>query len=369
MDNQMQTTIHKQRKNQTNSSSLSPVKNTSYTDTSKKSSLNKLVSNLKQRINNKCSLDKYVVHEETDIANLILESYIKIVSFNVGKMRSDEGKRLLVKNLIIREDPDICFLQETNLLEDDNYKIDGYETFLHFVHSGLICLIKETICRKEEDVNTNFGYNIESQIFKINVKNLEFFIINLYRNCNPDKSASLDVNKLFTYMEEKKYALVLGDFNAHNPIWRNYDVAHPSCLTTCSTGKDIEKGLNQTSIVSLNTGEPTHASGSAIDLAFATKNLANKAFWSVNDMSVSAYDHFGTTVFLQLEKINFPNSQPKKLYNKANWDTFKKAADMHIENSNLNEYSTKDLNALNDKNKQFVDMIIEAEKQAVPVKT
>ena len=86
-------------------------------------------------------------------------------------------------------------------------------------------------------------------------------------------------------------------------------------------------------------------------------------------MSVSAYDHFGTTVFLQLEKINFPNSQPKKLYNKANWDTFKKAADMHIDNSNLNEYSTKDLNALNDKNKQFVDMIIEAEKQAVPVKT
>ena len=104
-------------------------------------------------------------------------------------------------------------------------------------------------------------------------------------------------------MESKKSAIAIGDFNAHNPIWKNFDNNKQNSLKICPTGKIIEDALNESTVTILNNGEATHAKGGAIDLAFATKNIAHKATFQVNDMLLSENDHFGISVFVQIAKF------------------------------------------------------------------
>ena len=170
-------------------------------------SLKQTISQLKQRINNPSSLDKYnkCLESKCTIESQIKENFLKIISWNVGKMKEIK-KRSHIMQQILQEDPDIVVLQETNLISDDDFIVPGYTVKVNATDSGLLCMIRNTIMFSEltQDISP-FGKNIEHQIFKITLKdNIEIHIINIYRNPIPSKQAVLAPKKLFEYMERKK---------------------------------------------------------------------------------------------------------------------------------------------------------------------
>jgi len=82
--------------------------------------------------------------------------------------------------------------------------------------------------------------------------------------------------------------ILLGNFNAHNPIWGS--------TKTDPRGKEIEKLLDKDNIALLNDSTPSHinlANGnfSCIDLAFCSSSLAHRIEWKVLP-DIFSSDHF-----------------------------------------------------------------------------
>jgi len=112
-------------------------------------------------------------------------------------------------------------------------------------------------------------------------------ILNIYRHLNLQTPSSF-FHKLFFYTLSFKYALLLGDFNAHHPIWDNSRQDRP--------GELLYQNYETTSLILLNDSSCTHISppgtlNSTIDLSFATCGLAPLCVFSVEPDSCGS-DHF-----------------------------------------------------------------------------
>jgi len=95
-------------------------------------------------------------------------------------------------------------------------------------------------------------------------------IFNMYRHPNSQTPSSF-FRKLFSYISSFKYAILLGDFNAHHYTWDNGKQDR--------SGEYIYRNFESTNLVLLNDGSCTHISppgisNSTIDLSFATCDLA-----------------------------------------------------------------------------------------------
>ena len=99
--------------------------------------------------------------------------------------------------------------------------------------------------------------------------------------------------------------LLLGDFNAHNPLWGG-DILD-------SEGKVIEDIINNNNVVLLNDGTMTYHnlyfnSFSAIDLSICSSDIARDFNWSVNEY-LNDSDHFPSHLkFVR----NVPTETPPK---------------------------------------------------------
>ena len=111
--------------------------------------------------------------------------------------------------------------------------------------------------------------------------------------------------------------LILGDFNAHSPIWGGSYSDTP--------GSHIEHILSTTTMCCLNDGAPTyrstaHGSYSAVDLSLASDITAPHFDWAVLDDRFSS-DHY--PILLQ-HTASTPTTQiPQYNLSKANWDLFR----------------------------------------------
>ena len=99
--------------------------------------------------------------------------------------------------------------------------------------------------------------------------------------------------------------LLLGDFNAHNPLWGG-DIL-------VSEGKVIENIINDNNVVLLNDGTMTYHnlyfnSYSAIDLSISSSDIALDFNWSVSEY-VNGSDHF--PIHLKFAR-NVPTETPPK---------------------------------------------------------
>ena len=337
--------------------------------------LSQTIKKLKNRLQSKNPLEQYNELNNTDKnwKEIIKENYLKVISWNVGKMK-DERKRELIKKQLLIEDPDIVILQETNIENKEDFEIAGWQTGVtekkEQNDTGLLYLVRDTILFEEIKVNgREFGTNIEKQIIKITLLDgLEFYLINLYRNPTKGKNAVLDALDRCEYMEKNKRVIVMGDFNAHNPLWTKYDPEIKSTQNTCVTGENIEKALNLTNIVLLNNKEYTYTkmtkaglTKSALDLTFTTKNLATKATWSTNSLYS---DHFGITLYLQTGKLDIEKT-PKKRYEKANWDLYKQKNDELINKNTNGEINT--IQKLESESKTLIEMFNKSAEHSIPM--
>lgn len=122
--------------------------------------------------------------------------------------------------------------------------------------------------------------------------------------------------------------LILGDFNAHSPIWGG---THSDLH-----GGRIEKILEQTSLCCLNTDLPTyrstiHNTFSAIDLSFASDDVAPFFDWSVVQDRYSSDHH----PILLTYSDQCPAAQiPSYNLSKANWEQYE------LSSMNISDFSS-----------------------------
>ena len=282
------------------------------------------------------SIENPNVDEKKDLENL------KIIQWNSRKMKG-KPKQDRIKIDIQRINPDIFAFQETNLKElkpsmkypsnktnsnktnpvenDSCFEVEGYNIEIQEGRTGLIIGYKKSLKLEKIEDNICFGRNLEHQIYKVHISPKPITLINIYRNCTSEANSALDPQKLFEYMSTQKSAIAVGDFNAHHPLWKKYKNTDSKYFKPDlnNTGRDIVKALETSNIMILNTGQSTHTSGSAIDLTFATPDIASKANWDINDNLLS--DHYGIETLIPYKKTVQPYENTKN-YKNADWEKY-----------------------------------------------
>ncbi|XP_076067748.1 uncharacterized protein LOC143040552 [Oratosquilla oratoria] len=151
--------------------------------------------------------------------------------------------------------------------------------------------------------------------------------------------------------------IVVGDFNRRDALWEDgYPRSSPEL---CSQ-------LDAADIVLLNDGRhtrlpdcPEHGT-SALDLSFASPNIAGITEWAVQDDPLSS-DHLPITVTLHLTPTTHPPpSQATLNLGKADWTTFQ----AHLADAHLKLELTRPIEELNT---LFTDIVLEAARLAIPV--
>ncbi|XP_058816295.1 aldo-keto reductase family 1 member B1-like [Topomyia yanbarensis] len=134
------------------------------------------------------------------------------------------------------------------------------------------------------------GINLEMYNKEASDINYELLIIKPY--APPDqkivKTVAEKIGELLKYLKKVDGELLLtGDFNARHPLWE--EEARP-----CEKAKTIVQELDASKLILLNNGQTTtipriNCAPTAIDLSFATREIAAHASWEV------VQEEFGST--------------------------------------------------------------------------
>ena len=144
--------------------------------------------------------------------------------------------------------------------------------------------------------------------------------------------------------------LLLGDFNAHSPVWGD--------SRRDGRGKLIESFLQDNDLILLNSKSPTfvhsaYNSTSAIDLTVASPTIALDFQWSVHD-DLCGSDHF--PIFLTTHAEDNA-THPRYNFKKANWNLFGDLCSRSIDQKILESNCPVEL---------FTEKITAAAREAIP---
>ena len=215
--------------------------------------------------------------------------------------------------LIITEtNPVAICLQETKL-NTELFQLRGYSAYHHITSKKIACggssiFIKTNILHRK--INTN------SEIQAVAIR---FTLGRPLTMCSiyipPDQNVSY--YELHSLVKElPKPILLLGDFNAHSPLWGSHK--------SNSKGKIIEKLLEDENLCILNDGTPTfyssiNLSPSYLDLTIIDSNLYTEFTWNVMDENCGS-DH--QPILLTTRSKNTSEIQEKWNFHKADWNKF-----------------------------------------------
>lgn len=210
---------------------------------------------------------------------------MEILQWNCnGAMRHFEDLKLIIHNI----NPAIIGLQETNFTDRSILQLNGYQIFVQNrigysrTSGGVAIYVKDSW--EVEEIPINNPNNLEIIVIKI-IAPIKLTIINTYLpNSNPTPWESL--TKILKNIHNN--FLIIGDFNAHNPIWGSQH--------TCTRGQAIEKIIDDLKLFPLNTGSHTHFNvatnnTSAIDLSLCNSKYLHRFDWNVLSEE-SASDHY-----------------------------------------------------------------------------
>lgn len=116
--------------------------------------------------------------------------------------------------------------------------------------------------------------------------------------------------------------LLLGDFNAHNPLWGSG--------RRDARGALVERLLLSGGLCLLNTTEATHFSSAtqtftSIDLSFSDPTLLPLISWRVIP-NPHGSDHFPIILEFQTPAISLPMRSPRWKFDRADWSVFEQAS-------------------------------------------
>ena len=160
--------------------------------------------------------------------------------------------------------------------------------------------------------------NNEFQVsaIRIQLENQKYILCNVYNQ--PSKNYDFDnLQTIFNNFHEPM--IVLGDFNAHNPIW------DCNTVTSDQAGNLIENLMNVNNLCCLNDNETstyfskTHSTMSSVDISLCTDNIVDQFEWAVCDELYSS-DHF--PIIISYLHRNHEEHIPHYNINKADWEMF-----------------------------------------------
>ena len=238
-----------------------------------------------------------------------------MTNFICWNCRGFNNKRDEIRD-IISDHRSICFVfQETHLTKNDKVTFRGYTTFGKDYHSseratgGVALLVSNDFPHNPIPLNTH----IQAVAVQIHIRQL-ITVCTLY--LPPDYSLQQhDLNSLI--MQLPTPFAILGDFNAHSPLWGSPDAN--------LRGQLIEDFITGNSLCVVNNVDNTYfhepsKTFHAIDLFICSPILFPYFIFSVsNDLHSS--DHF--PLFISFHDFNhvYPKNS-RYIYDKANWSTF-----------------------------------------------
>ena len=197
------------------------------------------------------------------------------------------------------KNPDIIIVQETNLLKDIHFRIEGYETILRFgerksrregTGRGLIIALKREhngwIVRKEENEHAQI---LTAEIYLNNKQKM--FVTNIYRKT---KKYTKEEGMNFWNMIKMEHTLdnhiIAGDFNAHHTLWGD---------SKCDpVGEVIAEGLLVEGYSLHNKNDITFRSmkegnrDTAVDLTLSRKIICKNQSWKTLELHGSDHHPF-----------------------------------------------------------------------------
>ena len=148
----------------------------------------------------------------------------------------------------------------------------------------------------------------------------------------------------------------MGDFNAHSPLW--YEDK------TDRRGAALQTFIEDYDFTLLNPGISTHQKNnggtSTLDLAFASKPLANKCEWLLAEDNTWGSDHFPIKIIIGENPYLEHNTEVLWKLNKADWNRYQSAL---ISFDNNQSFYSKDVNIYSE---NITNHILKAARDAVP---
>ena len=221
--------------------------------------------------------------------------------------------------------PDVICLQETFLSSKYEPIISGYSIVRkdrppHLGRGGGVCfLVKSSISFNELSISFT---DEKVQFLGIQINDLVLF--NVY---NPPTNKLL-TSALNSVVCGHPKLLLLGDFNAHHPMWGS--------ATSNWNGRTISSIVEQHDFVVLNIASPTHFSTNAsnvawslLDLTIASPRLASKCTVHVTGDFLGS-DHSIVTTRIMGERAWHACPPPRWSFSKANWVAFSEQCEQKL---------------------------------------
>ena len=205
-------------------------------------------------------------------------------------------------------------LQETHLKETDQINLNNYSLYSTCVKEneraagGSSIFVRNNIIHSKIDLHTN----LQAVAVRISLGKT-ITLCSLYIPPN----SVLEQNSLKTLIDQLPSPfIIMGDFNAHNPIWGSSSLNNK--------GKNVEDLLNKEGLCIFNDGSntylhPGNGSYSAIDLTICDPSLLLDFSWRVHD-DLCGSDHF--PIILQNLFPSGSGKVPRYKFDKANWPLF-----------------------------------------------
>lgn len=136
--------------------------------------------------------------------------------------------------------------------------------------------------------------------------------------CREDGRAEIE-DKLDQLIQQLPGPIVLlGDFNAHSPLWGGYHID--------ARGRAIEEQLGKFQLIVLNDQrhtriDPRDGGTSAIDLSIVSETIAQEFVWLVDD-DTRGSDHYPIILSSAEHSRASVTRRPRWRYEEANWEQF-----------------------------------------------
>ena len=227
--------------------------------------------------------------------------------------------------------PIVLALQETWFLPTDfstyslfNYSLYRYdETNGERRHGGVALYINNDFVHDQLTLNTP----LQAVACTIRLNSRKIDICSIYLPPNTDNS-TLERNLTQLISQFHNPFVLLGDFNAHNPMWGR------NTHTSDERGDIVERILDIHQLVLLNKGDDTyfsfsHNSESAIDLSICSPEISTLFEWSI-DGDVYHSDHYPIKIRTTFRQgaDDVTNFVPRWNLHKADWTKFQEFCDI-----------------------------------------
>ena len=282
-------------------------------------------------------------HSKVKINLLLLAMSTFILQWNIRGLNQNYTSGL--QPLLANHNPDIVSIQETKLA-NEKFNIRNYEQYHHINKKSLIAAggtslyVRNGLPQKEIKLQTTL------QAVAVRVSSFKpISICSLY--LPPGENFTL--NQLLNILTQlPKPYIILGDFNAHSPLWGNE--GNPDIK-----GKIVEDFLLQTNTCILNDSShtyliPANFKTTSVDLSMSSPDLAPNLEWTTLDDTYFS-DHYPIVIKNSIPSIA---PQPEKfIFKKANWhqlsEDCKTQLNLNTKNKTI-EFFTETLTEITEKN-------------------